>query len=372
MIKTIDNHKPFRSDIDGLGDKVLYVAPNIQWKGGISSVVMEYQKAIGTFRYQPSTTSENIALTFLSFPGLVLQFCCQLLAQRQIRIVHIHGASKGSFYRKYTMFLIAKYLFGKKVVYHVHGSRYHLFYKHASRPIQRLIRHFVNNTDCLIVLSDWWKDFFEETFQPRRISIVPNIVSATQPQHARYQPYQGRRIKFLFLGRIGDRKGVYDLLEVLRQHRDTLGDRYVLELGGDGETKKLEQLIRQYSLEDQVKFLGFVTGDEKERLLQDADVYVLPSYNEGLPISILEAMSFGLPIISTDVGGIPEVLLPHDNGLMIKAGDQHALYEAVRFFLDQPEKIREYGTRSYEIVSQRYFPQPVTSALAEVYANLLS
>lgn len=372
MIDAIDNNScSQRKDIDWWGDKILYVAPNIRWKGGISSVMMEYRKAIQTFRYQPSTTSENILITFASFPWLVLQFCYQLLTQRQIRIVHLHGASKGSFYRKYVMFLIAKYLFDKKVVYHVHGARYHLFYKNAPLFVQRRIQHFINTSDSLIVLSDWWKDFFEETFQPRRIHIVPNIVSATQPQDINYPSHQGRKTKFLFLGRIGQRKGVYDLLEVLRDHRDALGDRYVLKLGGDGETKQLQQLIQKYHLEDSVKFLGFVAGEKKEQLLREADVYVLPSYNEGLPISVLEAMSFGLPIISTDVGGIPEVLHPHANGLMIAVGDQKALYDAIRFFLDQPEKIKKYGTRSYEMVAQRYFPQPVTDALIKVYAKLL-
>ena len=359
-----------QKSIDRLGEKVLFVAPNIRWKGGISSVVMEYKQAITTFQYQPSTTSENIFITFASFPFLLLQFCVQLgITKRHIKIVHIHGASKGSFYRKYIIFILAKYVFRKKIIYHIHGAMYHLFYQHASSFEQQRIRHFINNADCLIVLSDWWKNFFEENFEPRMIRIVPNIVKATKRENIAYQPSD--RTKFLFLGRIGERKGVYDLLEVLHQHRDELSSRCTIELGGDGEVKKLQALIGQYRLEECVKFLGFVTGSEKERLLRAADVYILPSYNEGLPISILEAMSFGLPIISTGVGGIPEVVRPHENGLLVEPGDQRAIYEAIKFFVAHPEKIEEYGLRSYDIVAQRYFPEPVMKTLTHVYEDLL-
>ena len=360
----------FQKTLDNLGQQVLYVAPNIRWKGGISSVVMEYKKAIGTFEYQPSTTSEDIRITFVSFPFLLFQFCLKLLTNRKrIEIVHIHGASQGSFYRKYIFFLIAKYVFRKKVIYHIHGAMYHLFYADASPLVQKRVRHFINTTDCLIVLSDWWKDYFEKTFQPRMIRIIPNIVQATDREAI--VDTHSEKIKFLFLGRIGERKGVYDLLSVLHHHKADLDGKYLLELGGDGETKKLEDLITQHGLEDSVKFLGFVTGDRKEKLLRAADVYILPSYNEGLPISILEAMSFGLPIISTEVGGIPEVVKPNINGLLIQAGDQSAIYEAIKFFIDHPEKIKEFGTHSYEIVSMGYFPEPVMRALVNTYQDLL-
>ena len=363
--------KLYQRNIDNIGEQVLFVAPNIRWKGGISSVVTEYKQAIATFQYQPSTTSEDIRITFISFPFLLFHFCFQLLfTKRHIKIVHIHGASQGSFYRKYIFFILAKYVFRKKVVYHIHGAMYHLFYKNASPFVQKRIQHFVNTTDCLIVLSDWWKNYFEKTFRPRMIRIIPNIVNATNRKDIAYA--HSKRIRFLFLGRIGERKGVYDLLKVLDQHKAELGDKYLLELGGDGETKKLQSLIGQYGLENNVTFLGFVTGSKKEQLLREADVYILPSYNEGLPISILEAMSFGLPIVSTEVGGIPEVVRSHENGLLINAGDQPAIYEAIKFFIDHPEKISEYGAQSYEIVSQGYFPEPVMKVLTDVYEDLLA
>ena len=260
-------------------------------------------------------------------------------------------------------------MFRKKVIYHIHGAMYHLFYEGASPFVQRCIQHFINTTDCLIVLSDWWRDYFKAAFQPRMIRIVPNIVNATEGNPTTRQATEP--IKFLFLGRIGERKGIYDLLDVLHQNHKLLQGQYSLTLGGDGETKKLQSLIDQYHLSDHVQFLGFVTGPGKEKLLREADVYILPSYNEGLPISILEAMSFGLPIISTKVGGIPEVVHHHKNGILIDAGDKIAIHEAIEFFINHSEKINEYGKQSHEIVSKNYFPKPVMETLANVYHAIL-
>lgn len=370
-MNTTDSHAVSSIDrINEYGQHVLFVAPDLGWKGGISSVVGEYKKAIHPFHFQPSTTSEDIRITFLSFPFLLVQFCLKLLiTHRRVKIVHIHGSSKGSFYRKYVFFLLARYVFRKKVVYHMHGAMFHVFHQNAPSFVQRRIRHFVNTADCLIVLSDWWKDFFSENFNPRMVQIVPNIVNLTSlPTQTARAPGPTR---FLFLGRIGERKGVYDLLEVLRLHRQDLQGKYLLELGGDGETENLQRLITQYALDESVKFIGFVTGADKKRRLQEADVYLLPSYNEGLPISILEAMSFGLPIISTSVGGIPEVVAPNKNGLLIEPGDHRAIFKAIKFFTDHPDKISEYGVRSYEMVAQRYFPAPVMRTLAALYQTLL-
>ena len=96
----------------------------------------------------------------------------------------------------------------------------------------------------------------------------------------------------------------------------------------------------------------------------------MPSYNEGLPIAILEAMSYSHPIISTPVGGIPEVVKDHQNGILVEPGNLEQIKEALLFFIEHPEVIRSYGKKSYEIV-QPYFPENVFLQLKEIYCDLL-
>lgn len=101
-----------------------------------------------------------------------------------------------------------------------------------------------------------------------------------------------------------------------------------------------------------------------------ADIYILPSYNEGLPIAILEAMSYTHPIISTPVGGIPEVVKDHQNGILVEPGNLEQIKEALLFFIKHPEVIESYGQKSYEIV-QPYFPENVFLQLKKIYYDLL-
>lgn len=350
-------------------EKVIYVAPNYKkWKGGISSVIIEYKKTIGKFNYHPSTDSANIILTFLVFPFLVAGYITKMVLNKQYQIVHIHGASIGSFYRKYVFFLISKYFLKRKVLYHIHGAKYHIFYQESPFLIKKAVRHMINHCDGLIVLSNHWKNFFANHFSPNKIFIISNIVGYIPPKLNLSEKNNGK-IKLLFLGRIGDRKGIFDLLELFKLKHHELGLTYEVIVGGDGETQRLKEFVRNNDLESVVRFVGFVEGEEKEKILQEADIYVLPSYNEGLPISILEAMSYSMPIVSTNVGGIPEIVENKYNGYLVEPGDKEALLKAILNFSYNRELISSFGKRSYEKV-YNHFPEAVKEQLIQVYEEL--
>jgi glycosyltransferase involved in cell wall biosynthesis len=355
----------------GVFSSVLFVAPHYKWwKGGISSVIQEYKNAIPEFNFFASTSIANIYVTALLFPYILMNYLWVLRRNRKIEIVHIHGASKGSFYRKYLFFLIAKYLYKKKVIYHIHGARYHLFYQSSPAFLRRRITHMVNGSDALIVLSTWWKDFFMQEFKPKKIEIIPNIVG--------YVSYEKKRtsissaiVKLLFLGRIGERKGIFDLLEVLRDDVNFYRTHSKLLVGGDGEIDKLKKLIESYQLSDIVDYIGFVSGDKKKEILSSSDIYILPSYNEGLPISVLEAMAFAKPVISTKVGGIPEIVHHGVNGFLISAGNKKELADCLKRLILAPSVRDEFGFQSYNLVKNTYFPDTVLMKLSSLYTTLV-
>ena len=108
-------------------------------------------------------------------------------------------------------------------------------------------------------------------------------------------------------------------------------------IGGNGEIQRLKELINKHNIEDIVEFLGWISSMEKAIILNSTDVYILPSYNEGLPISILESMSYGKAIISTNVGGIPEIVRNKENGLLINPGELKQMEQAIDFFLENPD-----------------------------------
>jgi glycosyltransferase involved in cell wall biosynthesis len=349
-------------------NSILVIGPAYKkHKGGIGAVIAEQKKLFPKSKfycsYKPTGSLQSI---FFSLMQLLI-FPFYLLLNSGIKIVHIHGASRGSFYRKYVYFTIAKRLFGKKVIYHIHGAEFHLFISESSDRWKNRIKKTLESADQVIVLSNWWFTFFQERFPKSKITRIYNPVELTDYNKA--DEYQGI-VKFLFLGHISSRKGCYDLLNVAEKMVKK-NSNFIIEIGGNGETDKLKEMIQQRNLGTYVHFLGWVSGEKKKLLLQNSDIYVLPSKNEGLPVSILEAMSYGMPIISTIVGGIPEMIEDQNSGFLIDPGDLDALYEKMLFFIENRQKIKEMGQVSKKIVAIKFSSDIIKDELSKLYVKLL-
>lgn len=358
---------------DEVARRVLTVGPDhIHYRGGIGSVMNVYARHFAVFKYvtthKPTAHKWQLILFFLR---QYILFINTLRSDTDIRIVHLQGSSHGSFYRKLVLFLTARYGFGKQVIYHMHGSRFEDFY-HRSDPVsKRLIRFLVERADTVVCLSAYWQNFFAQNFRIRRLEVLNNVIHERQPTEPALRPEAGTNaLKVLFLGAIGHRKGIFDLLDVLRQHRDMFEGRLVLHVGGNGETERLQAFIREHRLESMVRFEGWVSGEKKHELLSTSDVYILPSYNEGLPLSILEAMNYHLPVISTPVGGTAEAVQEGINGFLVAPGDKAALCNRLMRFVSQPERVTTMGAASGRIVRQ-YQPATIFPQLCTLYRSML-
>lgn len=352
-----------------ISNSILTIGPDYRnHRGGIGAVLEVYSKYFENFKFLASYKVGSVLYKSIYFFYFLLIFFRRLIFDRSIRIVHIHGASRGSFARKFICFVIGKYIFGKKIIYHIHGAEYHLFYQESSPIVKKSIRMFINNSDCVICLSEMWKRFFTSNFNPKRIEIVPNIIDypTINKRHK-----ESSVLNFLFLGQIGSRKGIFDLLEVLSKNKGKYNGKIKLTIGGNGETDKLKTIIKEKQIEGLVEFIGWVTNEKKINCLQTADIYILPSYNEGLPISILEAMSYGQAIIATNVGGIPEIVIPGRNGVLIEPGNLIEIENAIDFFIHNPEKIKSYGKESKHIVT-KHLPDCVITQILAIYKSLLT
>jgi glycosyltransferase involved in cell wall biosynthesis len=350
-------------------NQVLFIGPSFKNpRGGISSVLAEYKKIYPKAYFVASTNSKNKLTKISTYIIGIFHFLFLLIIQRQIQIIHIHGASNSSFLRKFSFLIISK-LFRKKVVYHIHGGGYILFYYKSKRFKQKIIQFFINHSDSIVCLSNSWKEFIEFNFSPRKTLIIPNIIE--EPKQELIKLKQERSVKiFLFLGYIIKNKGIWLLLEVLKEHKYEINRNAVFHIAGNGETERLKKLIREYELNDVVKYIGWISGDNKHLQLSNSDIYILPSYNEGLPISILEAMSYALPVLSTSVGGIPEIVLK-ENGILFNPGNKDELWEAIKFFIDADNNtINKMGEASLQLVKP-HLPNAVFQSLNELYNSLL-
>ena len=225
----------------------------------------------------------------------------------------------------------------------------------------------IQNVDLLICLSNRWLEFYEKNFKVKKVSILNNVVLPLE--NFNEVSYKGR-LELLFLGLICKDKGVFDLLEVIRANKDKFRNKLFLRIGGNGELERLIAYIRKYDLNDFVSFEGWVSGEKKDLLFRASNVYILPSYYEGLPLSILEAMSYGLPIIASDVGGIPDILNNYTNGLMVEPGNHQEIQKALFALLDNPYLISIYSQKSlFGVVD--FLPGSVLNQLLKIYSELL-
>lgn len=335
-----------------------------QWKkpkGGIAVVLNSYSRIYQKFNIIVNSNGKNTVANAVQLLYSLIATTLKLLLCRRIMIVHIHTASNNSF-RRSAMFITLAKVFKRKVIIHVHGGGFKEYYEKNKEYVHRQLE----KCDTIIALTDYWHEFFLSNGF-KNVVVVPNIVDTPVIEKKKEDD---NITHILYLGFITKQKGIYDLLEAFSKHKDKLKGKVLLHIGGNGETGKLQEIIAQKALSSIVKFEGWVGGKKKIELLNNADIFILPSYTEGLPISILEAMSYKLPVISTPVGGIPEVIEDGKNGILFTPGDKEALYQAIEKLHTDKIQRKSMGELSYSKV-QSYFPDNVSEKLENIYKELL-
>lgn len=334
--------------------------------GGVSTVLECYDKYFDGLRHIPTWKRTNAVNKVWYFIYHYIWFVILMIFDRRIKIVHVHTAERGSFYRKMTIAKTASF-FRKKVIIHMHAADFREFYQ-DSRDKEGIVKS-LNVCDRLIALSPSWRDFYISIGIPKnKVIILNNIITPPlKPNHRKFE----YPVRMHFFGHLAKRKGIWDLLDVLKEHHDELKGKYFLRFGGNEYEDEINAMITENKLEDITKFEGWAYGKLKEDILKWSDILILPSYNEGLPIAILEAMSYGMPIISTPVGGIPVVVKDHYNGLLVTPGNKEEIWQSLKFFIDNPSKISEYGRNSLDIVKE-FTPGHVMTNLKEIYNKLLN
>jgi len=333
--------------------------------GGMAAVLASYNEYFEDMRFIPTWRNGNFIIKLWYAIYSYIIFLIYMIFCKSIKIVHIQGAAFASFERNIFFVRVGKF-FGKKIIMHMHCADFESYYN-PSKHKKRII-NTINDCDLFIVLSESWKNYFISIGVNERIIRIlnntitpPKIIDVKKDSHY---------INLLYLGVIGQRKGIYDILIALRDNKNKFEGKIKLRIGGNNEEEKLINTISKYGLKDMVTFEGFVFGHKKIECLNWADIYILPSFNEGLPIGILEAMSYGHPIISSPVGGIPTIVKDGINGFLVEAGNSEEIALAINKFLNDRTLIEKFGKNSIKIV-QPFMPQYVFATLEDLYKKLL-
>lgn len=315
---------------------VLMVGTDLDGMGGVRAVVSGYVDG-GLFeRYDcVYVTSHRAGSGWVKiFTALKAWVRVALLLRKlDAPLVHVQTASRASFWRKAVVCLMARAA-GRPYIVHLHGGGFSRFYEHECGRIgQRLIRSILAHAALVIALSEEWRERLLKICPTARVEILHNAVRI--PDADRSQACAERNPTLLFLGHLLPEKGIYELVKAFAQIAQRFPD-LKLVLGGVGEADAVRKLAGQLGIAERVELPGWLGPESKNAALAASTIFLLPSYHEGMPMALLEAMSWGVPVIATPVGGIPQIVTQEVNGLLIPPADIAALRAAIERLLEDP------------------------------------
>jgi glycosyltransferase involved in cell wall biosynthesis len=290
----------------------------------------------------------------------------QALAPAERTIAHIHTCSGLTYFLDGTFALLAR-VRGVPVVLHIHGARFDVFLDGLNRPTRWLARRIAKLAARVVVLSGEWQQKMSTRLPGAKLTIIENGVAEPPPIAAEKVADE---ITVLFLGNLCQRKGVWDLLACAGQLPP--GVRVAL-VGGEedpGIAAQVQQYLERENLKQRIEMVGPAVGEAKFRWLRKADIFVLPSYAEGVPISMLEALAAGLPVIVTPVGGIPSVLEEGIHALFVSPGDRTALAGAIARLASDPSLRGRLGTAGRQHVVERYGVEHSAQKYLRLYESI--
>ena len=312
-------------------------------------------------RFLASRGPGSLALS----PFYLLGFLGRMLALRakgQLDLIHINLASNGSTLRKLQIAALARRI-GVPYVLHLHGADYAEFWIDERPGLSRRILTMFEGAARIVVLGRVWRDFVagRAPHAADRIVIVPNASARPALAHVG----GGDKVHILFLGRLGDRKGVPQLGEALR--RMVGMPHWRATIAGDGEVETARRKAAEYGLADRVDIPGWVDAKRVAELISTADILVLPSFSENLPLSVVEGMASGLAIIATPVGAVEDIIADGETGLLVQPGDVDGLTEALTRLVDDPALRQRLGTAALAFHREKLDVEPFAAALHDVW-----
>lgn len=349
--------------------KICMIIPSFTAKGGIATVVSGYKNSELEKKYnikyiESYCDGKKLKKIFKAISAYFI-FIKELIFNKP-DLVHIHSSFGGSFYRKLPFLYIAS-IFKIPIINHIHGSAISDLYINAGKLKKKIVENCFSRCEYLIILSQEWK----EKIAVIKTSSSKIVIENYSIIHRECLKEKNNQIKkILFLGFITKLKGCFDMPDIAEKVINKYKNVKFI-LAGSGEIENLKFKLKEKNLEEYFDFTGWVKSKDKQRLLETSDIFFLPSYTEAMPMSILEAMGYGLPIITSNVGGIPQLVKEGINGFMVDAGNIDMFSEKLLFLLENKELCKTMGKKSIEIANNKYSLESHIEKICSLYEKIL-
>lgn len=306
-------------------------------------------------KFVPTIEKKGLAAVSASF------FAALYCAFGKYDVVHIHAEGPA-------FFCWIPKLFGKKVIVTVHGidwQREKWKSGFASKFIRQGEKNAVKYSDEIIVLSKGVQTYFEDTYG-RKTRFIPNGVTRPAIRHAEIITEKYGLIKdsyILFLGRLVSEKGIRYLLEAFK---DVKTEKKLVIAGGSSDTDEFANELKELAKGDaRILFTGFVQGQELEELYSNAYIYTLPSDLEGMPLSLLEAMSYGNCCLVSDIDECTEVV--ENKALIFKKSDVNDLKKTLQEVCVRADAVETLKRQAADFICNKYNWDEIVQETLELY-----
>ena len=340
--------------------KVLVVSTSGRSRGGIATVVSAISKQEVWGKYNCSWIETHIdkgyAQKLWYLFSALLKFIILLPFSG---IVHIHVSTTVSANRKYIFFKLAK-LFGKKTVIHLHcGSQ-------LSEIWNSKYEDMFTNCDICLTLSNGIKDYITSRITPKgKFDVLYNPCPDVSCDNGTKEENK----TILFAATLYKAKGYLDLIEafgkIAKKHPE-----WRLLIAGNGDTQEGISMAQKYDIEERVEFLGWIKDKRKEEIFGTSTIFCLPSYAEGFPMAILDAWAYGMPVVTTPVGGIPDIVIDGKNGLLFTPGDTETLSSKLELLINDESLRNRLSEESYKLSKTSFSLKTMSERLSAIYETL--
>ncbi len=285
-------------------------------------------------------------------------------------LLHIHVAGRGSTIRKIILVHFAR-LLRLPIVLHLHDYNYRESLQKFPKLIQRAAGSMFRISSKVLVLGHDDRDLVETELGvcPNQVVVMPNAVPA--PSQKPETAASTRPVHILFLGNPSRRKGLHDLISALATNPLRSLEWRMTVAGGGNDIGMFRELASVAGLSDRISFTGWVDRGKTTALLESADIVTLPSYAEGMAMSILEGMSYGLCIVCTPVGSLKEVIEDEVTGLVVQPGDISQLSKALARAVSDPTLRAQLGSEAARVFASKFDAASYPERIRAIYQDAL-
>jgi glycosyltransferase involved in cell wall biosynthesis len=347
-----------------INKKVLVIATSINTKGGITSVIKAYKQtklwSDWNCFWLSTHIDSNKFIKIYTFLFAVIRF---LFLVPFYSIIHIHFSEPASASRK-RIFIFFALFFKKKIITHFHSYSIETT---INGKYQKLYKNIFFASDRIIVLSEQWKIWLTNKWPAleEKIAVIYNPCPIVQNN----KNTNSKSKTIVYAGILNSRKGYSDLIDAFALVAKHNSD-WNLIFAGNGEIEKAKKQVNKHQIHKQVTFKGWVKGEQKDELYRSASIFCLPSYAEGFPMAVLDAFAYGLPVVTTPVGGLPDVLIHKSNAMVFQPGDITDLANNIQELISNVDIRKKLSEASFLLSQETFNIERISRQINGLYENL--